>query len=282
MSFRRKKPAWATTGPSAEDSEDGGNSSSEEQLSLDSATQHAKQGDHSNAKSANAADSSEPVDALSHLTHEDALSHLTHVESSHDNVSHTLGADSAAHVAVATAMAHSSRKHISGVGGSRAAHTRPKSATTPRQGSLAKAKGSSANSPRGDTNLKSGPSQMTFEEMLQRFQEPTLGSILRETYIADDSARKLAEKAAKADDDALPPFITTSSSPQSTSRQHASLNTTGSRTRPSSAAPSMSSQRFESELHAMHAETGEAQYTVRIMAVPHQVGLPDQARAYQC
>ena len=273
MFFRRKKPAWATTGPSAEDSEDSEDSSSEEQLSLDSATQRAKHEGHSNAKPVNAADSNEPVDDLSHLTR---------VKSSHDNVSHTVGADSAAHVAVATATAHSSPKHISGVGSSRAAHTRPKSATIPRQGSLAKTKGSSADSPRGDTNLKSGPSQMTFEEMLQRFQEPTLGSILRETYTADDSARKLAEKAAKAEDDALPPFITTSSSPQSTSRQHASLNTTGSRTRPSSAAPSMSSHRFESELHAIHAETGEPQYTVRVMAVPHQIGLPDQARAYQC
>ena len=52
------------------------------------------------------------------------------------------------------------------------------------------------------------------------FQEPTLAAILRDTAVAEDLARREAEKAAKAADDAMPLFVTTSSSPESTSRQH--------------------------------------------------------------
>ena len=54
----------------------------------------------------------------------------------------------------------------------------------------------------------------------ESFQEPTLAAILRETALAEDLARREAEKAAKAADNAMPLFVTTSSSPESTSRQH--------------------------------------------------------------
>lgn len=54
----------------------------------------------------------------------------------------------------------------------------------------------------------------------QSFQEPTLGTILRETALAEDLARQEAAKAAKAADAAMPLFVTTSSAPESTSRQH--------------------------------------------------------------
>lgn len=90
---------------------------------------------------------------------------------------------------------------------------------------------------------------MTFEEVLQRFQEPTLGSILRENSIAKATARKAAAKEARAADDALAPFITTSSSPQSTSRHH-SPSANGNRSRPASAATTMTKQQIASELYA--------------------------------
>ena len=54
----------------------------------------------------------------------------------------------------------------------------------------------------------------------ESFQEPTLAAILRETALAEDLAQREAGKAAKSADNALPLFVTTSSSPESTSRQH--------------------------------------------------------------
>ncbi len=83
----------------------------------------------------------------------------------------------------------------------------------------------------------------------ESFQEPTLGSILRESAVADDTARRQAKKAAKAADDALPLFVTTSSSLQSTSRQHSRPNS-----RPGSAAGTMTRHQFASEL-GLHAES---------------------------
>lgn len=79
------------------------------------------------------------------------------------------------------------------------------------------------------------------------FQEPTLAAILRDSAVADDTARRQAQKAARAHDDALPPFLTTSSSPQSTSRQHVAGNSRPN-SRPASAAGTMSQHQFESEM----------------------------------
>ena len=258
---RRKKPAWATTGPAADDVDEHDSSSTEESSSDKTATQHAQHEGGSDAESALAA-----VD-----TEADNDTHVTRVQQPHAAVRSKFGADNAASAAVTTAASgetHTHKDNSHEGSNSHAALSKPHTSsshphmTSPRQGSVAK--GSSSNSlagkhhATGDANAKSAPSQMTFEEMLQRFQEPTLGSILRDSTIADDSARKLAKKAARAADDALPPFITTSSSPHSTSRQHTSLNTTGSKSRPASASSSMSTRQFDAELRAMHTESGEA------------------------
>lgn len=269
---RRKKPAWATTGPAADDVDEHDSSSTEEGSSDKTATQHAQHEGTSDAEAALAA-----VD-----TEADNDTHVTHAQQPHAAVRFKSGADNAASAAVATAASgethtHKDNSHEGSI--SHAALSKPPTSfshhhmTSSRQGSVAK--GSSSNSlagkhhAKGVANAKPAASQMTFEEMLQRFQEPTLGSILRDSSVADDSARKLAKKAARAADDALPPFITTSSSPQSTSRQHTSLNTTGSKSRPVSASSSMSSRQFDSELRAIHAESGEAPSLVVCFFVKH-------------
>ena len=85
------------------------------------------------------------------------------------------------------------------------------------------------------------------DEVPDSFQEPTLAAILRESAVADDAAKRQAQKAAKALDDALPPFVTTSSSPQSTSRQHVA-GSSRPNSRPASAAGTMTQHQFPSEL----------------------------------
>ena len=79
----------------------------------------------------------------------------------------------------------------------------------------------------------------------ESFQEPTLAAILRESAVADELARRHAQQAAKAGDTA-PPFVTTSASPQSTSRHHSRPNS-----RPISAAGTMTqAQNLEAGVHA--------------------------------
>lgn len=85
------------------------------------------------------------------------------------------------------------------------------------------------------------------DEVPESFQEPTLAAILRESAVADDAATRQAQKAAKALDDALPPFVTASSSPQSTSRQHVARGSSPN-SRPASAAGTMTQHQFASEL----------------------------------
>lgn len=85
------------------------------------------------------------------------------------------------------------------------------------------------------------------DEVLDSFQEPTLAAILRESAVADDAAKRQAQKAARAFDDALPPFVTASSSPQSTSRQHVA-GSSRPNSRPASAAGTMTQHQFASEL----------------------------------
>ena len=89
------------------------------------------------------------------------------------------------------------------------------------------------------------------------YQEPTLAAILRDTALAEDLARREAEKAATAVDDAMPLFVTTSSSPESTSRQHShsfnplALNSrpkSRSVSRPVSAANTLTRRQLASEL----------------------------------
>lgn len=91
----------------------------------------------------------------------------------------------------------------------------------------------------------------------QSFQEPTLGTILRETALAEDLARQEAVKAAKAADAAMPLFVTTSSSPESTSRQHSrsfgplapnSRPNSRPASRPASAANTLTRRQLASEL----------------------------------
>jgi len=85
------------------------------------------------------------------------------------------------------------------------------------------------------------------DEVPDSFQEPTLAAILRESAVADDAAKRQAQKAARALDDALPPFVTASSSPQSTSRQHVAGNSRPN-SRPASGAGTMTPHQFASEL----------------------------------
>lgn len=89
------------------------------------------------------------------------------------------------------------------------------------------------------------------------FQEPTLAAILRETALAGDLARREAGKAARAADTALPLFVTASSSPESTSRQHSrssAPSVPNSRpnsrpvSRPASAASTLTRRQLASEL----------------------------------
>ena len=91
----------------------------------------------------------------------------------------------------------------------------------------------------------------------ESFQEPTLAAILRESALAEDLVRREADKAARAADTSLPLFLTTSSSPESTSRQHsrsfgpmASSSRPNSRpvSRPVSAANTMTRRQLASEL----------------------------------
>lgn len=91
----------------------------------------------------------------------------------------------------------------------------------------------------------------------QSFQEPTLGAILRESALAEDLVWRETEKAARVADSSLPLFLTTSSSPESTSRQHsrsfwplASSSHPNSRpvSRPVSAANTMTRRQFAAEL----------------------------------
>ncbi len=85
------------------------------------------------------------------------------------------------------------------------------------------------------------------DEIPDSFQEPTLAAILRESAVADAAAKRQAQKAARALDDALPPFVTASSSPQSTSRQHVA-GSSRPNSRPASAAGTMTQHQFASEL----------------------------------
>ena len=85
------------------------------------------------------------------------------------------------------------------------------------------------------------------DEVPDSFQEPTLAAILRESAVADDAAKRQDQKAARALDDALPPFVTASSSPQSTSRQHVA-GSSHPNSRPASAAGTMTQHQFASEL----------------------------------
>ena len=85
------------------------------------------------------------------------------------------------------------------------------------------------------------------DEVPESFQGPTLAAILRESAVADDAAKRQAQKAARALDDALPPFVTASSSPQSTSRQHLE-GSSRPNSRPASAAGTMTQHQFASEL----------------------------------
>lgn len=91
----------------------------------------------------------------------------------------------------------------------------------------------------------------------QSFQEPTLAAILRETALAEDLARQEAVKAAKAADAAMPLFVTTSSAPESTSRQHSrsfgplapnSRPNSRPASRPASAANTLTRRQLTSEL----------------------------------
>lgn len=92
----------------------------------------------------------------------------------------------------------------------------------------------------------------------ESFQEPTLATILRETALAEGLARREAEKAAKAADDAMPLFVTTSSSPESTSRQHSrsfgpspnSRPNSRPVSRPASAANTLTRRQLVSELNS--------------------------------
>lgn len=94
------------------------------------------------------------------------------------------------------------------------------------------------------------------DEVPESFQGPTLAAILRESAVADDAAKRQAQKAARALDDALPPFVTASSSPQSTSRQHVA-GSSRPNSRPASADGTMTQHQFESEL------AGSLQSTLR-------------------
>ncbi|KAL0023136.1 hypothetical protein WJX77_005599 [Trebouxia sp. C0004] len=85
------------------------------------------------------------------------------------------------------------------------------------------------------------------DEFPESFQGPTLAAILRETAVADDASKRQAQKAARTVDDALPPFVTTSSSPQSTSRQHVAGSSRPS-SGPASAAGTVTQHQFASEL----------------------------------
>lgn len=247
---RRKKPAWATTGVSQDHQDDSCNTSSEEHSVYTSDPQHARHGHTPHAESA--------IDE-SAIAAANTAPHVPHVQNSTAASEASFGADNAASAAVATADSHSTPTTNShGSSDRHSAHVRPHTsdahhhAPAPKQGSFGQ--GSSSNSPAA-ASAKPAPSQMTFEAMLQRFQEPTLGSILRDSTIATESAQKVTEKAARAADDALPPFVTTSSSPQSTSRLH--LDSKGTRSRPTSADDSLYGQHLESQPQAPHAELGE-------------------------
>ena len=87
----------------------------------------------------------------------------------------------------------------------------------------------------------------------ETFQEPTLAAILRESALAEDLARRETEKAARAADDALPLFVTTSSCPESTLRQHSRSfgplsPTPRQSSRPVSAANTLTRRQVASEL----------------------------------
>lgn len=263
---RRKKPAWASTEPVHDEVDTSDEQLVQEGSAGTSSPAHTTHGNITDSSSASVAEGPNSAENSAHDSHgmEQGIG--------------PNGADSAAFAAVATAVSHRPGKQSSrGTSDSHAAHAKADAGSTHHQGpnpqQESAAKGNIASSPAERSSLtgspagkgtstsnstgtrhnaaahsKPAPSQTTFEDMLQRFQEPTLGSILRDSTIAGESARKVAEKAARAADDALPPFLTASSSPQSTSRLH--VDSKSNRSRPGSADSTSGISKYKSEPHA--------------------------------
>ncbi|DBA89248.1 TPA: hypothetical protein ACH3X1_016389 [Trebouxia sp. C0004] len=115
------------------------------------------------------------------------------------------------------------------------------------------------------------------DEFPESFQGPTLAAILRETAVADDASKRQAQKAARTVDDALPPFVTTSSSPQSTSRQHVAGSSRPS-SGPASAAGTVTQHQFASELGKQSmADSMDAQWRAAAHGYAAQVLHPERS-----